>query len=294
MIAGIIGFIVLGLVLVLAVAIYGASEIVSIPFLAVPYTPKDFGLAFEGNRIFRSFDGLKLTGWFLPASSPSEKTIIIQHGLGSNAGDMLLNTICLAREGKWNLFYYNFRGHADSEGHLTSLGPLELKDLDSALDYLKKAKPAATRRLAIYGHSLGAAVAIVGAARHPELEAVAAESPFTRTRDTVTRFAKVFYGIPKFPFMYSAIFLARLRLGVSLWNFSPIEVIGQLAPRPFFLIHAERDMRMPTSDMNAMMAAAKDPKEMWTAAGADHGEPWLVDKEEYEKRLVDFFKKVFQ
>ena len=50
---------------------------------------------------------------------------------------------------------------------------------------------------------------------------------------------------------------------------------------------------MPTSDMKALMAAAKEPKEMWVAAGADHGEPWLVAKEEYEKRLVDFFRKVF-
>ena len=68
--------------------------------------------------------------------------------LGSNAGDMLLNTLCLAREGKWNLFYFNFRGHADSEGHFTSLGPLELKDFESALTFLKGAKPQETRRLA--------------------------------------------------------------------------------------------------------------------------------------------------
>jgi pimeloyl-ACP methyl ester carboxylesterase len=284
---------------VAAISIYGASELTSIPYLAVPYTPADFGLAYE-NVHFQSFDGLRLTGWFLPAQKLGSGlrpdpgcTIIIQHGLGSNAGDMLLNTVCLARTGKWNLFYYNFRGHADSEGHLTSLGPLELRDLDNALEFLKKTKPDASRRLAIYGHSLGAAVAIVGAAQHPELEAVAAESPFIRTRDTVTRFAKVFYGIPKFPFMYLALFLSQLRLWVSLWNFSPIDHVGRIAPRPFFVIHAERDLRMPTSDMNQLMAAAKDPKEMWTAAGADHGEPWLVAKEEYEKRLVEFFRKVF-
>src|SRR5262249_52983083 len=157
---------------------------------------------------FLSHDGLKLTGWFLPAKSRSEKTIIIQHGLGSNAGDMLLNTVCLAREGAWNLFFFNFRGHADSQGHLTSLGPLELRDLESALAYLKREKPDAARRLAIYGHSLGAAVAIVGAAKHVELEGVAAESPFARTRDTVTYFANKFYGIPKIPFMPLAMWLA--------------------------------------------------------------------------------------
>ena len=57
---------------------------------------------------------------------------------------------------------------------------------------------------------------------------------------------------------------------------------------------AERDLRMPTSDMQALMAAAGEPKEMWMVQGADHGEPWLVDPEGYEQRLVAFFRKVFQ
>ena len=52
---------------VFAVAVYGALEIPKIPYLAVPYTPKDFGLVFE-DVSFLSHDGLKLTGWFLPAA----------------------------------------------------------------------------------------------------------------------------------------------------------------------------------------------------------------------------------
>jgi pimeloyl-ACP methyl ester carboxylesterase len=277
---------------IFAVSLYGSLEITKIPYLAVPYTPKDYGLASE-EVSFKSHDGLKLTGWFLPAKNPSNVTILVLHGLGSNAGDMLLNTLCLARTGRWNLFLFNFRGHADSEGHLTSLGPLELKDLESALAFVKAAKPEATQRLAIYGHSLGASVAIVGAARHPELEAVAAESPFARTRKTVAYFAKLFYGIPEFPFMYIAVFLARLRLGVSLWDFAPIQEIGKIAPRPFFLLHAERDLRMPASDTKALMQAAGEPKELWVVPGADHGEPWMVAPDEYNRRLVEFFRRVF-
>src|SRR5260370_12455858 len=144
----------IAVLLIGAVARYGASEVLDIPYLAVPYTPKDFGLAYE-DISFQSHDHLKLTGWFLPARVPSDITIMVLHGLGSNAGDMLLNAMCLAKEGRWNLFFFNFRGHADSEGHRTSLGPLELKDLESAFAFLKKAKPESARRLGIYGHSLG-------------------------------------------------------------------------------------------------------------------------------------------
>jgi pimeloyl-ACP methyl ester carboxylesterase len=284
--------VVLPLAFVVAVSVYGSLEITKVPFLAVPYIPEDFGLAHE-EVSFTSHDGLKLTGWFLPARSPSPVTLIVLHGLGSNAGDMLLNTLCLARAGTWNLFYFNFRGHADSQGRLTSVGPLELRDLECALAFIKQAKPEATRRLGIYGHSLGGAVAIVGAARHPELEAIIAESPFASATVTIGRFSRIFYGIPEFPYMAFAVILAGLRLGVSIRNFSPLKEIGKIAPRPIFLIHAERDFRIPYEDMQALMAAAGEPKELWVVPGADHGEPWMVVKNEFEKRLVEFFRKVF-
>jgi fermentation-respiration switch protein FrsA (DUF1100 family) len=173
------------------------------------------------------------------------------------------------------------------------VGPLELRDLETAIAYLKKTKPDETRRLGIYGHSLGAAVAIVGAARHPELEAVIAESPFCRTTLTVARFARLFYGIPAFPFMTLALFLAGLRLGVSIRSFAPIEEIGKIAPRPLLLIHAERDLRMPLENMRELFAAAGEPKELWIVPGADHGEPWMVAKEEFERRIVGFFVNAF-
>lgn len=292
MITWLLGFLSVAALLAFAVIAYGASEITRVPFLAVPYTPKDFDLTYEAVS-FRSHDGLTLTGWFLPARDPSPVTLMVLHGLGSNAGDMLLNSLCLAHEGRWNLFYFNFRGHADSEGRLTSLGPLELKDLESALEYLRQTKPEASRRLGIYGHSLGAAVAIVGAARHPELEAVVAESPFSRTVSTVGHFSEVFYGIPAVPFMHIAILLAGIRLGVSIKGFAPVEEIGKIAPRPLLIIHAERDLRMPKSDIEALMAAAGEPKELWVVKGAEHGEPWLVAKQEFEKRLMEFFRKAF-
>src|SRR5262245_7440246 len=85
---------------VLAVSLYGASEIGRIPYLATPYLPKDFSIPYE-DVSFPSHDGLKLTGWFVPARTPSDQTILVLHGLGSNAGDMLLNTLCLAGVGKW-------------------------------------------------------------------------------------------------------------------------------------------------------------------------------------------------
>ena len=133
----------------------------------------------------------------------------------------------------------------------------------------------------------------MAAARRPELEAVVAESPFARADRVVSRYAKMYYGIPDRPFMRIAVALASWRVGVSIRRFSPVEEVGRIAPRPLFLIHAERDLRIPLSDAQELLAAAGEPKELWIVPGADHGEPWMVAKEEFEKKLVGFFRKVF-
>jgi len=278
--------------LILGVAIYGSLEIVRIPYLGIPYTPKDFNWPHE-TFAFQSHDGLRLTGWFVPAEPPSEATIVVVHGKGSNAGDMLLNTRALRSGGNWNLFYFNLRGHGDSEGTLTSLGPLERRDLESALAYLKKTWPDRCKRLAIYGHSLGAAISIYATAAHPEVLGLFLESPFASVVRTIKRFAWRFYRIPEYPFMDLAILLASLRLKVNLWAFAPVRVIGRISPRPIYIIQAQMDRRTPLEDGEILYRAAGEPKDWWVVPGADHGKPWEVAREEYERRMSQFFRRVF-
>ena len=103
------------LLAVLAVSVYGAVEIIRIPFLNIPATPADYGLDYERVQ-FPSIRGVELTGWWIPADKASPVAVIVQHGIGSNAGDMLPSSLCLRNDGAWNLFYYNFRGHGDSGG----------------------------------------------------------------------------------------------------------------------------------------------------------------------------------
>jgi pimeloyl-ACP methyl ester carboxylesterase len=282
----------LALLAVLSVSLYGAVEIIRVPFLAIPATPTDYGLDYERVE-FSTVRGVELTGWWIPADKPSPITIIVQHGIGSNAGDMLPSSLCLRNDGAWNLFYYNFRGHGDSGGRHTSLGPLELQDLRHAVKFIKHTYPKATQRLGIYGHSLGAAVAIVGTAEILELEGVIAENSFSDIRQTIRRFAWVFYRVPYYPFIPIAILLASLQMRVRMGRFSPAKSIGKISPRPVLLLHGELDRRMPKSDVRALWDAAQEPKELFTIPMAGHGDAWLVGKEEYEKRMVNFFKALF-
>ncbi len=273
------------------ISLQGSLAMTAIPYLATPYKPGDFGLKYEDVR-FKTEDGLVLAGWFVPAPKGSDRTIIVHHGLGSNAGDTLLNTVCLAADGRWNLFYYNFRGHDGSEGRYTSLGTLELRDFRAALRFLRSEKTQQARRLAVYGHSLGAAVAISGASEDKGIEAVAAESSFASVITTIRHYGWHYHGLPYF-LVWLGFGITWLRLGFWINDFNPVKAIRNIAPRPVFLIQGERDFRIPMADFDALYHAAGEPKECWVVPGADHGDPWRLMPQEYEKRLVDFFRRYF-
>jgi pimeloyl-ACP methyl ester carboxylesterase len=278
---------------IFAVSFYGATEIIRIPFLGIPATPADYGFAYE--RIF--FQGVRqveLAGWWVPADQPSPVTIMVLHGIGSNAGDMLPSSVCLRNKGRWNLFYYDARGHGASGGQHTSLGPLELADLRRAVQFIKTRWPDATKRLGIYGHSLGAAVSLMGTAGIPDLEGVIAENSFSDIRRTVRRFAWIFYHVPYIPFIPLAFILASFMMRVRIGHFAPMKSIGRISPRAVFLLHGELDRRMPKSDVRALWDAAHEPKELWSIPKAGHGDAWLVGKDDYEFRMVNFFAKLFE
>ena len=278
---------------ILGISFYGASEIIRVPFLGIPATPEDYGFSYERVH-FQGVRNVELAGWWVPADKPSPVTIMVLHGIGSNAGDMLPSSVCLRNKGTWNLFYYDARGHGASGGRHSSLGPLELADLRRAVQFIKQRWPDATRRLGIYGHSLGGAIAIMGTAGIPDFEGVIAENSFSDVRRTVRRFAWIFYHVPYWPFIPLAFILASLMMRVRIGRFSPEKTIGHIAPRAVFLLHGELDRRMPKSDVRALWDAAREPKELWSIPEAGHGNAWLMAKDEYERRMVGFFRNLFE
>lgn len=282
----------LGGVVILLLSWYGSSLITQIAPYPEPCHPRDFGFVCQPAR-FRNADGLTLAGWFLPAKTASDATLVVLHGVGANKSDVLPQTRFLVEKGGWNLFYFDFRGHGESEGKHTSLGPLEVRDLEAALRFLHAEKTAQAGRIALFGFSLGASVALVGAASHLEVQAVVAESPFADVEETIARFGKMFYGFPRFPFIWLATQFASWRMGVRIRDFRPLKAVPRIAPRPLLIIQGERDGRVPPEEGRRLYAAAREPKTLWEVRGADHGEPWMLAREEYERRVLGFFNAAF-
>lgn len=253
---------------------------------ALTVYPQNFGAASEDFSV-QTADHVMIKGWFVPSAKKSDSTIIVLHGWGSNRSDMVERSIRLAQN--YNLIYFDFRNHGESGKAQTSLTFFELKDLDAVLKYLKENRPAESARLGVLGCSMGAGIAITGAALHPEILAIAAESSFTSVNATVRRYAKRFYHTPEFFVPITLWFLHR-RLHCDPETYSPIHFVEKLSPRPILLIQSDSDRRMPVTEGQTLFAAAKNPKELWTVPNADHGYIHKAAPQEYDRRIAEFFQ----
>lgn len=154
-------------------------------------SPDDLGLPFEPmNVTVRDAGGqpLRLAGWWMPAEVPSGRTVILIHGYA----DAKVGAIAWApvwRSLGWNCFAVDLRAHGESEGRYSTGGFFERDDLSSVIDGLQAAKAQAAVEIALFGVSLGAAVACGVAAKREDLTAVVLDSPFDDFRHAVGEWA---------------------------------------------------------------------------------------------------------
>jgi dipeptidyl aminopeptidase/acylaminoacyl peptidase len=241
---------------------------------------------------FPSEDGITLSGWLVKPARSASKTpaIIICHGVGANKSDFTELAVLLSRRGYFVLLF-DFRAHGESSGSRTSLGYHEQKDIVAALSFLKGRSETNTKRIGIYGFSMGGSTAILTAAKTGAFAAVVVDSAFTSLRDQARDAITGFYHLPAFPFLPLSILGYELYFQTRVEDISPVSVIAKLSPAPVLIIAGEGDKLIPAENSRKLYAAAREPKELWVIPGADHGATLAAAGSEYEKKVGDFFDK---
>lgn len=255
---------------------------------ALDVWPDQYKLPYE-NIYFPTQDGIVLKGWFIPHPS-SEKTIILMHGWGMNRGDVFKNT-CFLYDLGYNLMYFDFRALGESGGTVSSIGYLEVKDLQAAIAFLKATRPFACEKIGLYGLSMGGMVAIYEAAQNPDIACVAAEASYYSFRKVVSRWAWVHNKVPYFPLMPIVLHYMRKYLTANPERYSPKFNVPKISPRPIFIIHGRYDNLVPAAQAKLLFRNAGEPKEIWLVPGAKHNKCAEVGGFEYKQRLGDFFRK---
>ena len=245
----------------------------------IHFTPESFNLKYE-NVTFKTSDGLKLKGWFIP-SNKSNDTIIVMHGYPTNKADVLPFSMFLLK--KFNVFLFDFRSFGESEGSYTTAGYKEVNDLDAAVSYLKSRKD--TDNIGALGFSLGASVAIMN--KNSNIKAVVADSAYSNLNNMIEVMYKNFYFL-KYPFIYLTRFSGKIFLKVDPKDVSPANAIKNIN-KPVLIIHGKKDSQIPVNEAYILHNANKKT-ELWIT-DVGHGESYALNKEEYEKRVLEFFEK---
>jgi len=282
--------------LLLAAAAYAlcwraAGYLLSPPMSPLEDYPEHYDLPYE-NISFSTRDGLKLKGWFLPSPGGDKRTILMCHGMSDNKGMLLRQTHFLNRTGGFNLIYFDFRSHGESEGTITTSGGLETIDFDAAMTWLRESKPDLMGHVGAFGLSMGATVTVVSMSKHPDVRCAAVESPFTDYRTVIARWFWNNVKVPYYPLVALTIRIVRARVAApEIELFDPVASAARISPRPLFVIGGERDLLMPPEDVKLIYGAAGEPKQLWLVPEASHTMCREAAGPEYDTRLLDFFSR---
>jgi len=247
---------------------------------------RDFGYAFE-DVSFAAVDGSTLRGWLVPGRPGATAAVVTVHGAGADRRDFLRH-LPLLHEAGYAVLQFDCREHGISDGAARgiSLGAREHRDVSSAVDYLKRQR--GFRRVAVLGTSQGGASVILAAAADPSIDVVIAENPFTRIVDLM-RDSEEGRKAP--------VWLIDAVATLSIWRMgafgvpAPIDVVGEISPRPLLLMHGTEDTAIPVEHSQRLRERAGQPVELWIVPGARHAALFNADAEAYRERVVGFLQQ---
>ncbi len=235
------------------------------PVEEVHYTPDELGLDFE-SVVFKSGDGLQLSGWYIPKEK-SKFTVLFCHG---NGGNMMhrLDSINIFYNLGLNCFVFDYRGYGDSQGKPSEEGTY--MDAAAAYKWLTEEKKIAADDIIIFGRSLGGSIAAQLASK-VRAGALVIESAFTSYVDMGRKF------YPYMPVRWFARF-----------GYKTIDYIRSVHC-PVMIIHSRNDELVPFEFGLELYEAANEPKEFVEIFGS-HNDAFLVSGEIYRKTWTKWLK----
>ena len=251
--------------------------------LDAPASPADIGLDYETVR-FTTDDGVTLSGWLVPAARETRTTVIVMHGFSGHRLPELAAFVPWLHE-RHHVLQFDFRGHGESGEGLVTLGSHERRDVAAAVRFVEGRGLGPT---ALFGISMGAAIAIVSAPDLP-VAAVVADASFAELRHPVaSRMRQIGYPLAG---IGARLVVAGVTLRARSRLMDPIHAVARIAPRALLLIAPREDRLISWRQSERLYAAAGEPKELVVVDGAEHAEAYAVDPVAYRQLVLDFLER---
>ncbi len=240
----------------------------------------------------KSHDGLTLYADVLEAEN-AVATVLLMHGYrGTGASDFSM-VLPFYHKHHINIVCPDQRACGRSEGKYITLGVKERYDCRKWLDVINR-EFGSELPIIMDGVSMGASTVLMTTALDmpKNVKGVIADCGFTSPWEVVCSVLKATNTIPVFPFAHFARPISHLLAHFGLKEATTIDAM-KTCKVPIFFAHGKKDRFVPYEMSVENHAACVSDKEFFTVDEAEHGMCFLLKQEEYEKRILAFFKKCF-
>lgn len=265
--------------------------------------PKEYGMNYEDIE-FKSSDGLKIKGWFIPGSSPA--AIVISHPWTFNRYgfdpkkqgliklfrikvDMLLTARALNQAG-YSILMFDFRNHGESQDGVTTVGVKESLDAEGAVNYLKSRSDIDPGRLGLVGFCMGANAFLALAGRLPGLRCLIAIQPVSLAISTKRYLERIIGSRLALVVIWLTGKMCQWQGGCSIFDMSPLKFAAKVKI-PTLFIQAESDPWGTVEDVKSFYSAVQGPKYFWLIRGNLQRFDTYNYVGQHPERLIEFLNQ---
>jgi uncharacterized protein len=273
------------------------------PFLPLRVSPHSQGRTIE----FTSDDGLRLSGSYLEGRTLQQAGVIVYcHEYLSDRWSYYPYLDHL-RDLGFDIFTFDFRNHGDSESEagyqpMQWTSDREVRDLRAALAALRSRPEHDPAGFALFGVSRGGTTALIAAAREPDVWGVVTDGAFPTLGTMVPylkRWCEIYVPNPivrrLLPRWIYSVVAATARWDTERrlnCRFPSAEsAAGKLAPRPWLMIHGEKDAYIGPEIAQDLYRRGRAFKELWLVPEAKHNGCREADPEGYIARTLSFLER---
>ncbi|WP_341462612.1 alpha/beta hydrolase [Planktothrix agardhii] len=250
------------------------TRFIFFPSRLISITPDDVGLSYQDIELKIPTASGKIETvhcWWIPSeSNPNQKVIIDLHG-NRNTIEGNIGYAEQFHEMGLSVLLVEYRGYGRSTNRFPSEKTV-YQDVETAWNYLVNERQINPHNIYIFGHSLGGAIAINLAFKHPEIPGLIIESSFTNIKKMID-YKKKYWMFP--------INLILTQKFDSLAKISALKM-------PILLTHGTEDELIPKTMSEDLFNAAIEPKQLLIVAGAGHNNVRQVGGKEYWETVQQF------
>lgn len=256
----------------------GQNRFIFVPQREITSTPETYNLKYQEVYLpITAANGNVETmyGWWLPANRPNAKVILYLHGNSQNIGGGNIKHANRFHKWGFSVFLADYRGYGKSEGGFPTEAQV-YADAQIQWEYLTQTLGINPKDIIIYGHSLGGAIAIELATKHPEAAGLIVEASFTSIKQMVDR-------DPKF-----SIFPVDLLLHQRFDSISKVRSLKL----PVLYMHGTSDRVIPFSMGEQLFAATPTATQLVLIPNGGHNNNAETNATLYLSSLKAFTEKL--